>query len=235
MTERDYEERFIPVEDAERAIIATGEWEGTTIEFSDDGKEWADWWLPTEGHDFPALARATVHRAGVKIPTVVTVLWIEYYPDDDPDRAASWDKLKTVLLSKVARMAAYRQAFRDVIGNRYDPAELDQAQRGPTIPSRDWLAELAEVTTGGQLAKLYGDARASRAFTGGEAGDKLQAAFSLHAAVIEHAAAEPEQAPPQDLDALAEAIVPKPGPGVQRCATGEGVRREQQRKRQRTR
>lgn len=231
MTERDYEERFIPVEDAERAIIATGEWEGTTVEFSDDGKEWADWWLPSDGHDFPALARATVHRAGVKIPTVVTVLWIEYYPDDDPERAKSWDKLKTVLLSKVARMAAYRQAFRDVIGNRYDPAELDQAQRGPTEPARDWLAELAEVTNAGQLAKLYDAARAARAFTGGKAGDELQAAFSEHAERIESDASTP----PPDLDALAEAIVPKPGPGVQRGATGEGVRCEQQRKRQRTR
>lgn len=113
-------------------------------------------------------------------------------------------------------MAAYRRAFRDVIGARYDPAELDQS-RAPVEPARDWLAELAAVTDKPAFDTLYTEARKARAFTG-DGGDELQARFAEHADRVK---APPT--PPQDLAALSAAITPKPGPGLRsaRRVTGD--------------
>jgi hypothetical protein len=139
----DYDERFITLEEAERLAHLTGEYDGREVTFSNDGAEWAEHWLPTVEYPTPALARVAVHRSTMKLPTVVVVSWSEYYPDD-AQRAATWDKLKTVLLAKVGVVSALRSAFRDVIGGRHEPAEFDQAATAQAIPQQ-WLIE-AETT-----------------------------------------------------------------------------------------
>ena len=173
-SETDYDESFITLADAERIAVETGEWRGTDVHFSNDGAQWAEYWLPDDENPHPRLARAVVKRRQGDdiVSTTVVASWDEYYPDDDPERAAQWDKLKTVLLSKVAVVATYRRAFRDKIGKRFEPAEMHQASK----PARDFLTELAEVTTLPDLEALYAEARTAKAFVG-EGGDELQKAF----------------------------------------------------------
>lgn len=125
-TPDEYGEGFIPLADAEAAVQATGQHRGTTVEFSDDGLAWVDAWAPTEGHTHPSHARATVLRryaADDIVTTVVVIRWDEYVPDITDDRYDAWMRMQTMYLGKCAKMSAYRGGYRDVIGNRYEPAE----------------------------------------------------------------------------------------------------------------
>lgn len=126
----DMDPEFITLHEAETLVESTGQHRGTTVEFSDDGLTWVDAWVPADDNDHPSHARATVTRKyddGDKIATVVVVRWDEFVPGLDDERRTNWDKMPTTLLGKVAKVSAYRGGFRDVIGNRYEPAELDQA------------------------------------------------------------------------------------------------------------
>jgi hypothetical protein len=114
----------------ERAAIGTGEWKGTDApEFSEDGETWSTAWLPKGQLDpnldvwigFPALARATVHRKGVR-PVVVVIRWNEALPAVEPWRTL-WEMKPTTLFGAFALRAAYRRAFRDVIGDHHAPDE----------------------------------------------------------------------------------------------------------------
>lgn len=127
----DYGPDFITLAEAETLVQATGQHRGTVLEFSDNGVDWMDAWTPVL-LDHPTHARATVLRKyddGDTVPTIVVVRWDEFVPDLSSDRRSNWDKMPTTLLGKVAKVSCYRGAFRDVIGNRYEPAELDQATR----------------------------------------------------------------------------------------------------------
>jgi len=140
----DDDDQFISLEEAETAVQGTGQWRGTTVEFSDDGLDWTDAWQPTldsEGvlRTHPTHARAVVIRKmddGDKVATPSVVRWDEYVPDTGDDRRDMWDRMPTTLLGKCAKVSCYRGAFRDVIGNRYEPAEMHQATRAtkPTPP-----------------------------------------------------------------------------------------------------
>lgn len=131
----DYDEGFITLAEAETAAQATGQHRGMTVEFSDDGVTWVEAWLPTLGDDgepiisHPSHARAVVNRKladGDVVKTQSIVRWDEYVPGQDSDRYENWMKMPTTLLGKCAKVSCYRGAFRDVIGNRYEPAEFDQ-------------------------------------------------------------------------------------------------------------
>lgn len=130
----EYGDGFIALSDAETLVQATGQHRGTVVEFSDDGIAWVDAWVPKGNVTHPTHARATVLRKyndGDLVSTIVVVRWEEFVPALDDERRANWDKMPTTLLGKVAKVSAYRGGFRDVIGNRYEPAELDQATPSP--------------------------------------------------------------------------------------------------------
>lgn len=165
-TETDYDERFITLEEAERLAHSTGEYDGREILFSNDGQVWTEFWLPTVEHPDPVLARVAVYRKTISRPTVVVVSWAEYYPEDT-DRAASWDKLKTVLLAKVGVVSALRSAFRDVIGNRHEPAELDQQRHSAPVVPAEWLEDAEKALTLDGIQALRASAVAQK-FMGDE-------------------------------------------------------------------
>jgi hypothetical protein len=121
---------FITLDEAETLALATGQHRGMTVEFSDDGTTWVDAWVPTEGHTAPQLARAIVTRKygdGDEVRTPSVLRWAEYVPDITDPRHDEWLRMPTMYLGKCAKVSAYRGGFRDVIGNRYEPAELHQS------------------------------------------------------------------------------------------------------------
>lgn len=130
----EYGDGFITLADAETLAQATGQHRGTTVEFSDDGTSWVEAWVPglddqSEPVTHPNYARAVVTRKladGDLVQTRVVVRWDEYVPGLGDARRDNWDKMPTTLLGKVAKVSGYRGGFRDVIGNRYEPAEFDQ-------------------------------------------------------------------------------------------------------------
>ena len=131
----DYGSDFVTLEEAETLAQGTGEHRGTRVEYSDDAKGWFEAWVPPTLADgsratHPEYARATVLRIaadGTLVERRVVVRWDEYVPDEDAETFADWLKMPTVMLGKCAVVAALRSLFRDVIGNRYEPAELHQA------------------------------------------------------------------------------------------------------------
>lgn len=177
--ETDYDERFITLEEAERLAHSTGEYDGREILFSNDGQVWTEFWLPTEEHPNPVLARVAVYRKSISRPTVVVVSWAEYYPEDT-ERAASWDKLKTVLLAKVGVVSALRSAFRDVIGNRHEPAEMDQQVRAKTTVPAEWLADAEAAMTADGLKALRAAAVAQKFM-----GDEVDRVLKIRLAAIQ--------------------------------------------------
>lgn len=128
----------------EAAAIKTGQWNGTdAVEFSNDGATWAPVWVKTDEHAFPVFARARVHRAGVEHADWQYVSWDESIPAVD-DWRALWERKPMKLFGAYAQRSAIRHAFRDVIGDRRDPDEIDPAAptTGPATPvARDWDAE----------------------------------------------------------------------------------------------
>ncbi|MDY7528475.1 MULTISPECIES: hypothetical protein [unclassified Cryobacterium] len=178
----------------ERLAIGTGQWRGTVVEFSNDGNVWAAYLFPTEAEPHPALARATVHREGVTVPTVVTVAWAETVPAV-AEWAELWSRKPHSLFGAAAARAALRRAFRDAIGDRREPEEIDAAAAPAAAASiaSDWLGELAEANTAEAVAALWARARKARAVT-----VQLERSFTAR----RHAIAE--QATAQQPEAIAE-------------------------------
>lgn len=174
----DFDDGFITLDDAETLVMETGQWRGTVVEFSNDGISWSEAWpmpagilgtKPDETITHPEFARATVKRKfpdGDKAKRTVTVRWAEYVPDEGDDFRASWDRMPTIMLGKVAVVSCYRGVFRDVIGNRFERAELDQAggerpRRGarpaPIVleeTAAEWLALITEAKTPGEVREI---------------------------------------------------------------------------------
>lgn len=165
----DFDENFITLEEAETLVIDSGQWRGTTVEFSNDGETWVEAWSSTDEHPHPVFARATVRRKyldGDVVARTVTVRWDEYVPDEGDGFRGSWDRMPTIMLGKVAVVSCYRGVFRDIIGNRYERAELDQAggerpRRGarpaPAVPEEtvtEWLALIAEAKTPSEVREI---------------------------------------------------------------------------------
>jgi len=126
----EYSPDFITLDEAETKAHATGQHRGTKVEYSDDGIAWFEAWVPTGTATNPEYARATVTRKmddGDLVERRVVARWVEYVPAIGDENRAEWDQMPTVMLGKCAVVAALRSLFRDVIGNRYEPAELHQA------------------------------------------------------------------------------------------------------------
>lgn len=210
------------IREVESIVHASGEWDGTgPVEFSDDGESWTQAWAPTvvtgaggevirEAISHPEFARVEVYRKGVRIPTSVTIRWDEQYPAASEEWAAKWDRSPMRHLGRTVRMVAFRQTFRDLLGDIRIEEEVDERDL-PDAPTsaapaaeRDWAAEFLATETIEQIDALEAEARAVRAFTPDKAGTDLhrtarnqrkalaESAWALSAAAVAPTATEPE-------------------------------------------
>lgn len=157
------------MQDYLRVATETGELAGTHVEFSRDGVTWADVLV---GGEHPAVARATVHRKGHVIATVVTVIWDEAVPVEEGWRGL-WIAKPHVLFGAFVLRQALRRAFADVLSDRREPddhqtgAPPTPAEQQPVVHSEeiDWHALIAATTTADEVAEVRDRARAARAVT----------------------------------------------------------------------
>lgn len=158
--------------EVERIVHKSEMWDGTTaVEFSDDGYEWTEAWSPTVedgsgliARDHPEFARVTVYRKEVRIPTTVTIRWDEQRPRENEEWAAKWDAAPTRHFGRTARMVAFRQTFRDILGD----IQLEDEERGKTEAvvdsERDWVREFALARTAAEVMDVHAAAMAVRAY-----------------------------------------------------------------------
>lgn len=182
--------------DVERIVHGSGFWDGTDpVEFSDDGDAWTEAWAPTraaeqgpvlfdapkQDREHPAFARVTVYRKDVRIGTRVTIRWDEQRPRENEEWAAKWDAAPTRHFGRTVRMVAFRQTFRDILG---DVSIEDEERVTPTAPpapvERDWRAEFDAATDVDALDTIVREARAARVFTPTTEGTALDIAWKAH-------------------------------------------------------
>jgi hypothetical protein len=163
------EENEIAQTIAEYRVLAaqTGEWRGFEQSFSNDGVTWAEYLLPTDEHQHPQLASATVHRAGFVVPIRVVIGWDESLPALDEWRAA-WDRSPHALFGAAAARLAYIRAFPEFIGSK--PSGAERMIAPPVVEKaapvdRNWDVELDASVTIDEVAALWAAARKARAVT----------------------------------------------------------------------
>ena len=164
--------------EVERIVHGSGLWDGTTaVEFSNDGGTWSETWAPSEEFRYPAYARVSVYRKEVRIPTAVTIRWDEQLPKGDEFWLAKWFSAPMRHFGRTARMVAFRQTFRDLLGD----IAIEDEDRGASAPEepapRDWAAEIAETVDLDALNVLEKEARKARVFTPDAAGTALHRAL----------------------------------------------------------
>jgi len=213
--------------EVEHIVHASGEWDGTgPVEFSDDGVTWVQAWAPTieKAPDGPTVrveiahpefARVEVYRKGVRVPTTVTIRWSEQYPAASEEWSGKWDRSPMRHLGRTVRMVAFRQTFRDLLGDIRIEEEVDERDPSAGSPppasdapaaERDWDAEIAAAETVEQIDQVEADARAARAFTPNTAGTARHRALrARRKAIVESAwaldhttAPTPEPEPEQE-------------------------------------
>lgn len=196
--------------EVERIVHGSDMWDGTDpVEFSDDGVTWTEAWTPTSGEGardayvrngeaehlprtevlHPTFARVTVYRKGVRVGTRVTIRWDEQRPRENEEWAAKWDAAPTRHFGRTARMVAFRQTFRDILGD----IQLEDEERGKTEPpvERDWSAEIEAATTLEQLDEVEAAARKARVFTPDTAGTTLHRQVRAKRKALTHEAWKP--------------------------------------------
>ena len=233
--------------EVERIVLASGEWDGTSpVEYSNDGVTWSETWSPTDDVKRPEFARVTVHRKGVTMPTRVTIRWDEQFPEASEEWANMWLRSPMRHFGRTARMVAYRQAFRDLLGDIVieDEAVPEQRAAEAAPAPRDWEAEIVAADKPDVLDDIVKAARKARVFTPDAAGTALDRAAKarrreLAAAELapearimptpeppKQAKAEPKRTAPTPAD-IAHAIANLPKPEQSR---GKGGRRPQRQK-----
>lgn len=187
--------------EVEHIVHASGEWDGTDpVEFSNDGETWTEAWAPTDDHPQPTFARVTVYRKGLGRGTRKTIRWDEHVPTTDEFWLAKWFKSPTRHFGRVARMIAFRETFRDLLGNivieEEDRATASAApQPAPTPVERDWMAEFDAADTAEALDAAVADARKARVFTPDLQGTTLDRYWKTRRRELAAAAADVEPAP----------------------------------------
>jgi hypothetical protein len=176
------------------AATQTGELRGTHVELSLNGVDWADALIVPEG-EHPVAARATVHRAGWVIPTVVTELWDEVVPADESWRGL-WFARPNVLFGAHALRKALVRTFADVLGNRREPDDdptgepaapaPQRTEPQPDVAPRAWGEEIAHAQSLEELNEIRRAARAERAMT-----QPLKIAFDIRRAELQPAPVHP--------------------------------------------
>lgn len=174
------------IAEVERIVNGSGLWDGTgVIEFSDDGTTWTPAWSPTDDIAHPQFARVAVHRKDVRIPTTAIIRWDEQFPQASEEWAGKWLRSPMRHFGRTVRMVAYRQTFRELLGNVRIEDEADDRVAGPVAAEakaptedRDWAAEFAAAETREQLDDLDREARAAKVFKPNAAGTALHLALT---------------------------------------------------------
>lgn len=182
--------------DVERIVHGSGMWDGTDpVEFSDNGEFWTEAWAPTkeaeqgpylfgaprEDREHPTFARVTVYRKDVRIGTRVTIRWDEQRPRENEEWAAKWDAAPTRHFGRTARMVAFRQTFRDILGDvSIEDEERVTPEAAPAPAERDWRAEFEATADVDALDALVREARTARVFTPTPEGTALDIAWKTH-------------------------------------------------------
>lgn len=188
-------------------------------EFSSQATTWAPIWA---GDEPPQFARATVYRD--EVPTTVYVSWAESLPAVDEWRDL-WMRKPMKLFGAYTLRTALRRAYRDVIGDRFEPDEIDPPDEAAA--DRDWSAELAVAQSVADVDALWADAKRARAVT-----VELERAFrarniAMRGLGIGAVLATPEVAvPPRPESAVMASPRPKPMPPKTRLE--DTVRRPKQ-------
>jgi hypothetical protein len=205
--------------EVERTVHASGLWDGTgPVEFSDDGETWRETWAPAveRGDEqnvrlvqHPEFARVTVYRKEVRVPTTVTIRWDEQFPAASDEWAGKWERSPMRHFGRTARMVAFRQTFRDLLGDMViEDEERASAPAAPTEPPvRDWAAEIAATENLDALSALDAEARVARVFTPDAAGTALHRQMRARRMQLADAAWSPAAEP-----ALAPASMERPQP-----------------------
>lgn len=218
--------------EVEHIVHASGLWDGTgPVEFSNDGDTWVEAWAPTveTGNDgevisveiaHPEFARVEVYRKDVRIPTKVTIRWAEQYPAASEEWSGKWDRSPMRHLGRTVRMVAFRQTFRDLLGDIRIEEEIDERDL-PTAPTtdaapaaeRDWAAEFLATETIEQIDTLEAEARTARVFTPDRAGTDLhRTARNQRKALVESAWAISTVEPAPIITAAELPAVERPAP-----------------------
>jgi len=171
------------IAEVERIVHGSGLWDGTApVEFSNDGTTWSETWSPTDLEPHPQFARVSVYRKDVRIPTTVTIRWDEQFPAASEEWAGKWTRSPMRHFGRTVRMVAFRQTFREILGNIVieDEDHTDRPEKAPVVahvadPSveRDWGSEFLATTTIDEMDALETEARAVRLFTPDSAGTAL--------------------------------------------------------------
>lgn len=174
--------------EVERIVHASGLWDGTSeVELSNDGIVWLEAWAPSEEHPVPTFARVTVYRKEVTHPTRKTIRWDEQFPEASEEWAQKWRRAPMRHFSRTVRMIAFRETFRDLLGditiedeNRNAPA----VSAGPTpaveAEGRDWHSEFEQASTIEALDAIVKEARTARIFKPTPDGTALDRAWKEH-------------------------------------------------------
>lgn len=216
--------------EVEHIVHASGLWDGTgPVEFSDDGDTWVEAWAPTielslDGEPVrvlvahPEFARVEVYRKDVRFPTKVTIRWAEQYPAASEEWSGKWDRSPMRHLGRTVRMVAFRQTFRDILGDIRIEEEIDERDlpAAPTsgsapVAERDWAAEFLATKTIDEIDTLEAEARTARVFTPDKAGTDLhRIARNQRKALVEAAWAISTAEPAPTVDATETAVVERP-------------------------
>lgn len=236
--------------EVEHIVHASGLWDGTgPVEFSDDGETWIEAWAPTLEVDLggepvrvliahPEFARVEVYRKEVRIPTKVTIRWAEQYPAASEEWSGKWDRSPMRHLGRTVRMVAFRQTFRDLLGDIRIEEEVDErdlpaaVNASPAEPARrDWEAEYLAAETIDQLDALDVEARSARVFTPDKAGTALHRLSKTQRKALAEAAWAVDHLPkPEPIAGQAGPATERPGPRDQLRPQNRAGRRAAARK-----
>lgn len=143
--------------DGFRAVAESSrEYEGRTpIEYTADGKEWVEAWLPElmglEKNAKPAAARVGIYRRGFRDAVYTTVTWKEFGSDRN-----QWAKMPAWMLGIRVLSHAYRDAFPQKLSGLYTredfDGEADNADR-----ERELLAEVEKLETEEAVNLFFSD------------------------------------------------------------------------------
>jgi len=156
----------VGIDGARLVAQRSGEYAGQKpIEWTTDGKEWVDVWLDKEP---PKAARAAVMRQGFQEPLYAVATWDSYAPYFNGKLSQMWSQHGALMLGKCAEMLALRKAFPMELSGLYVQEELDVATptAAPAVGTgRDWLAEMKECGTKGELRILFKECKESGEMT----------------------------------------------------------------------